>query len=84
MGNGQNPYDFVYAGNLADAHLMAARALLESWGKPCPADSNVQVDGEIFNITNDDPWFFWDRQSRAPRAYYRHSQVVGTDHGICE
>ncbi|KAI7973758.1 hypothetical protein EIK77_001821 [Talaromyces pinophilus] len=62
MGNGQNPYDFVYAGNLADAHLLAAHALLECWGKPRSADSNARVDGEIFNITNDDSWFFWDFQ----------------------
>lgn len=62
MGNGQNPYDFVYAGNLADAHLLAAHALLECWGKPRSTDSNAWVDGEIFNITNDDPWFFWDFQ----------------------
>lgn len=62
MGNGQNSYDFIYAGNLADAHLLSAYALLKSWGKPRYADSNVWVDGEIFNITNDDPWFFWDFQ----------------------
>jgi sterol-4alpha-carboxylate 3-dehydrogenase (decarboxylating) len=62
MGNGQNPYDFVYAGNLADAHLLAAHALLETWGKPRPADPSFRVDGEVFNITNDDPWFFWDFQ----------------------
>lgn len=62
MGNGQNPYDFVYAGNLADAHLLAAHALLDAWGKPRFADSTIRVDGEIFNITNDDPWLFWDFQ----------------------
>ncbi|KAL2871045.1 uncharacterized protein BJX67DRAFT_389842 [Aspergillus lucknowensis] len=60
MGNGQNPYDFVYIGNLADAHLLAAHALLEAWGKPRPATD--PVDGECFNITNDDPWLFWDFQ----------------------
>ncbi|OKL60191.1 hypothetical protein UA08_04919 [Talaromyces atroroseus] len=62
MGNGKNPYDFVYAGNLADAHLLAAHALLDAWGKPRPTDPTVRVDGECFNISNDDPWFFWDFQ----------------------
>lgn len=62
IGNGQNPYDFVYAGNLADAHLLAAHALLETWGKPRPTDPAIRVDGEIFNVTNDDPWLFWDFQ----------------------
>ncbi|RAO69024.1 uncharacterized protein BHQ10_005036 [Talaromyces amestolkiae] len=62
IGNGQNSYDFVYVGNLADAHLLAAHVLLETWGKPRPTDSTVRVDGEVFNITNDDPWLFWDFQ----------------------
>ncbi|KAJ0422485.1 hypothetical protein BJY00DRAFT_280245 [Aspergillus carlsbadensis] len=60
MGDGQNPYDFVYIGNLADAHLLAAHALLDAWGKPRPTTD--PVDGERFNITNDDPWLFWDFQ----------------------
>ncbi|EED21606.1 hydroxysteroid dehydrogenase, putative [Talaromyces stipitatus ATCC 10500] len=62
MGNGQNPYDFVYAGNLADAYLPAVHALLDAWGNPRPTDPTVRVDGEIFHITNDNPWFFWDFQ----------------------
>ncbi|OKL63207.1 hypothetical protein UA08_01149 [Talaromyces atroroseus] len=62
MGDGQNLFDFVYAGNLADAHLLAARAMLAANGQnPHPADAPA-VDGECFNITNDDPWLFWDFQ----------------------
>jgi sterol-4alpha-carboxylate 3-dehydrogenase (decarboxylating) len=60
IGDGQNPYDFVYIGNLADAHLLAAHALLDARGKPRPTTD--PVDGERFNITNDDPWLFWDFQ----------------------
>jgi sterol-4alpha-carboxylate 3-dehydrogenase (decarboxylating) len=62
MGNGQNPYDFVYIGNLADAHLLAAHALLDAWGKPRPTDPTTRVDGEVFNISNGEPWLFWDFQ----------------------
>ncbi|KAF7596998.1 hypothetical protein BBP40_011364 [Aspergillus hancockii] len=62
MGDGQNPYDFMYIGNLADAHLLVAHALLDAWGKPQPTDPNTRVDGEVFNISNDDPWLFWDFQ----------------------
>ena len=62
MGDGQNPYDFVYVGNVADAHLLAAHALLNAWGKPRPADASARVDGECFHITNEDPWLSWDFQ----------------------
>ncbi|QKX62769.1 uncharacterized protein TRUGW13939_09934 [Talaromyces rugulosus] len=62
MGDGQNPYDFIYAGNLADAHLLAAYALLKAWSKPPPADASARVDGESFHITNEEPWLFWDFQ----------------------
>ncbi|KAB8256725.1 hypothetical protein BDV32DRAFT_160911 [Aspergillus pseudonomiae] len=62
MGNGQNPYDCIYVGNLADAHLLAARALLSAWGKPPPTDASTRVDGECFHLTNEDPWLFWDFQ----------------------
>ncbi|KAB8237106.1 uncharacterized protein BDW43DRAFT_307392 [Aspergillus alliaceus] len=63
MGNGQNPYDFMYVGNLADAYLLAAHALLNAWGRLRHTDLSVWVDGEVFNISNDDPWLFWDFQS---------------------
>ncbi|KAE8314228.1 hypothetical protein BDV41DRAFT_563872 [Aspergillus transmontanensis] len=62
IGNGQNPYDFIYVGNLADAHLLAAHALLDAWGKPPPTDASTRVDGECFHLNNEDPWLFWDFQ----------------------
>ncbi|KAL4938642.1 hypothetical protein BDV06DRAFT_231628 [Aspergillus oleicola] len=71
IGNGQNLYDFLYAGNLADAHLLAAHALVDAWGKPPPSPSSSfpsgdgstqRVDGECFHITNEEPWLFWDFQ----------------------
>ncbi|MCJ1458067.1 hypothetical protein MMC28_008438 [Mycoblastus sanguinarius] len=59
MGNGKNIYDFVYAGNLVDAHILAAQALVKAWGK-CPPPANQRVDGESINITNDERVLFWD------------------------
>ena len=70
MGEGKNVYDFMYVGNLADAHILAARRLLSAWGQPPPPPSspegkqeeknNGRVDGECFNITNDERVLFWD------------------------
>ncbi|KAL2047509.1 hypothetical protein ABVK25_011438 [Lepraria finkii] len=34
MGNGKNIYDFVYVGNLVEAHILSAQALVKSYGKP--------------------------------------------------
>ncbi|KAI1163394.1 C-3 sterol dehydrogenase/C-4 decarboxylase family protein [Nemania serpens] len=61
IGAGDNVYDFVYISNLVDAHLLAARALLGAYGKP-PPPSESRVDGECFNVTNDEPIRFWDFQ----------------------
>ncbi len=59
MGGGKNVYDFMYVGNLADAHILAAQHLLAAWGKPTPLQEK-RVDGECFNITNDERILFWD------------------------
>ncbi|KAL9119641.1 MAG: hypothetical protein Q9187_003807, partial [Circinaria calcarea] len=58
MGNGKNIYDFIYVGNLADAHILAAQALVKAYGSP-PPPSAQRVDGENFNITNNEPVLFW-------------------------
>jgi sterol-4alpha-carboxylate 3-dehydrogenase (decarboxylating) len=67
MGDGNNLFDFMYVGNLADAHLLIARALIQAWGKPVPSPE-TRVDGEAFNVTNEDPWPFWDFQRALARA----------------
>ena len=59
MGEGKNVYDFMYVGNLADAHILAAHRLLAAWGKPAPP-AEKRVDGECFNITNDERILFWE------------------------
>ncbi|KAK7987213.1 hypothetical protein PG988_002201 [Apiospora saccharicola] len=61
MGPGLNLYDFVYVTNLIDAQLLAARALLRAYGKPPPPPED-RVDGESFNITNDERVLFWEFQ----------------------
>ena len=59
MGNGKNIYDFVYIGNLVDAHILAAKALIKAYGKP-PPPAHQRVDGENINVTNDERVLFWD------------------------
>ncbi|KAK4212524.1 putative 3-beta hydroxysteroid dehydrogenase/isomerase family protein [Rhypophila decipiens] len=61
MGPGNNYYDFVYVSNYVDANILAAKALLKAYGKPPPAD-DMRVDGEAFNVTNDEPVEFWEFQ----------------------
>lgn len=59
MGNSKNVYDFIYIGNLVDAHILAAQALVKAYGKP-PPPAHQRVDGENINVTNDERVLFWD------------------------
>lgn len=52
LGNNQNMADWTYVINVADAHVLAADKL--------SASPHSSVAGEIFIITNDEPWPFWD------------------------
>ncbi|KAG8164886.1 hypothetical protein KVR01_005161 [Diaporthe batatas] len=61
IGDGTNLYSYTYVGNLVDAHLLAAEALVRAHGKP-PPPAESRVDGEAFFITNDEDWPFWDYQ----------------------
>jgi len=62
LGDGKNKYSFTYVANTADAQLLAARALIRAYGKPPLTDGDKRVEGEVFNITNDEDWLFWDYQ----------------------
>lgn len=59
IGPGKNYYDVTYISNLVDAHLLAAHALIDAYGKAAPSPER-RVDGEAFIITNDEPVLFWE------------------------
>lgn len=79
VGPNANLYDFIYAGNAAEGHILAAKvsphgtaysleiqlgtngekALLKV-ANSTPDSQASRVDGEIFTLSNDDPWYFWD------------------------
>jgi sterol-4alpha-carboxylate 3-dehydrogenase (decarboxylating) len=59
FGKGQNLFDFIYVGNACHAHLLAARALLAAHGA-APLPATERVEGETFNVTNDEHIPFWD------------------------
>ncbi|KAF3766959.1 NAD(P)-binding protein, partial [Cryphonectria parasitica EP155] len=61
IGPGKNYYDVVYVTNLADAHILAAQALIRAYSKP-PPPLEARVDGQSFIITNDERILFWDFQ----------------------
>lgn len=52
IGDNNNLFDWTYAGNVADSHVLAAKKLLD----PSTA---AKVSGETFFITNDTPAYFW-------------------------
>ncbi|KAL7799164.1 3-beta hydroxysteroid dehydrogenase/isomerase family domain-containing protein [Trichoderma ceciliae] len=60
LGENTNIFDFTYVGNVAHAHLLAARLLLITAGTRTIPLSHERVDGEVFFITNDSPVYFWD------------------------
>lgn len=52
LGDNNNLFDWSYAGNVADAHVLAAQRILD------PAAS-AAIGGETFFVTNDAPTYFW-------------------------
>ncbi|PHH65664.1 hypothetical protein CDD81_1750 [Ophiocordyceps australis] len=59
IGPGTNLYNVTYVSNAADAHILAAQALVRAYGKP-PLPPGERVEGEAFIITNDEIVNFWD------------------------
>ena len=55
VGNGNSLFDWTYVGNAAQAHILAALALV----KADPIPNGDGVDGEAFLVTNDEPMPFW-------------------------
>ncbi|KAF9630958.1 putative c-3 sterol dehydrogenase c-4 decarboxylase family protein [Lasiodiplodia theobromae] len=54
-----NPWDFVYIANVVHACLLAAHRLLMAANSPA-LPVGQRVEGEAFNITNDERMTFWD------------------------
>ena len=52
IGDNNNLFDWSYAGNVADAHVLAAQKAID----PEQASS---IGGQAFFITNDSPAYFW-------------------------
>ena len=61
LGNGASKFDFVYAGNVADACVCCAEAMAreELSEKQNVLPAPPKVGGEAFFITNDEPIKFW-------------------------
>ena len=59
MSNGTNIYNLVYISNLTEAHFLAALALVNVYGRPTPP-AEKRIDGEKFNITNNERVNLWD------------------------
>lgn len=77
FGKGENLFDFIYVGNAAYAHILAARALLAAYGKD-PLPASQRVEGEVFNISNDERIPFWDIVIRTSNLLGRplsHDQI---------
>lgn len=52
LGDNNNLFDWTYAGNVADAHVLAAEKLLNH-------STAGKASGETYFITNDTPTYFW-------------------------
>jgi sterol-4alpha-carboxylate 3-dehydrogenase (decarboxylating) len=56
LGDGSNMWDFCSTENAAEAHILLGKAPLSESG----VAGSARVDGEAFNIMDDDPHLFWD------------------------
>lgn len=52
LGDNNNLFDWTYAGNVADSHVLALQKLLDP-------ETSDKVGGQTFFITNDTPSYFW-------------------------
>ena len=58
IGPNKTKFDFVYAGNVADAHVQLALAMVRE--AEDQSGTAPKVAGEAFFITNGQPMMFWD------------------------
>ena len=57
LGDNTALTDYLYVGNSAHAHILAAKALSKTQSHKSPSE---RVNGEAFFVTNDEPCRFWD------------------------
>lgn len=60
LGDNTNFFDFTYVGNVAHAHILAARELIKTQAAAKERQDEDRVDGEAFFVTNAEPYRFWD------------------------
>jgi sterol-4alpha-carboxylate 3-dehydrogenase (decarboxylating) len=75
---GEDLFDFIYVGSACHTHLLAARALLTDHGTP-PLPASDRVEGDAFNVMNDEHIPFWDltiRTSNLLRYPLSHDDLV--------
>jgi len=78
FGKGDNLFDFIYVGNACHAHVLAAHALLAAHGK-APLSATERVEGEVFNVTNDEHIPFWELTIRTSNLLgypLKHDEIV--------
>lgn len=80
LGDGSNLFDYTYVHNVVYGLLCAAQALLLTHRRNAEGKGQVldheRVDGQAFNVTNDQPLYFWD----ATRYLYtRYGRDVDAD-----
>ncbi|KAL9579755.1 MAG: hypothetical protein Q9212_004916 [Teloschistes hypoglaucus] len=64
-GDNKIYFDFVYVGNVAIAHILALKRLLDIWSSfqsqpTLDIPQYQRVDGEAFLVINDQPYHSWD------------------------
>ena len=59
LGDGTSNFDFVYVGNVADACVCCAEAMIREEALSLPLPASKRVSGEAFFITNNSPIKFW-------------------------
>lgn len=85
LGDGNNLFDATYVGNVALGVLLVAEGLLSTATRIASNNNpsggileHERIDGEAFNVTNDQPCYFWE-VSRFMYSRYGRDEVGGTE-----
>lgn len=84
LGDGDNLFDATYVGNVALGTLLVAEGLLTTARRITESNlpdggilEHERIEGEAFNVTNDQPCYFWEI-SRFMYTRYGRSEVGGS------